>query len=151
MGSATVGWFGLRSLFDLAMSLVASAEEVKSMVAFADCGAGGGAGFGAGCLARATAAARVRARPMTIVERITPPDVLRQLLAHRTLLAARRQWVWREGRQYDTKSTSRTWRCKKPRMRGKQGAATDTHCGALGYKRCGDYLLSVSSGTSGST
>src|SRR5580704_10836321 len=75
MGCATMGWLGLRSLFDLSASLATSAAEVKSMVFVSDCGTGCGAGLGTGCFARATAAARVRARLMIIVERITPPSV----------------------------------------------------------------------------
>src|ERR1700680_2831516 len=75
MGCATMGWLGLRSLFDLSASLPTSAAEVKSMVFVSDCGAGCGAVLGAGCFARAAAAARVRARLMIIVERITPPSV----------------------------------------------------------------------------
>src|SRR4030088_1834406 len=69
MGSATIDWPSLCSLFALAISAVTSAEEVKVLVRFSgDCGAGG--------FANATAATRVKARLMIIL-RIKPPSVLR--------------------------------------------------------------------------
>src|SRR5882762_8291012 len=68
MGSATIDWPSLCSLFALAISAVTSAEEVKVLVGFSgDCGAG--------CFAIATAATRVKARLMIIL-RIKPPSVL---------------------------------------------------------------------------
>src|SRR3977135_667530 len=69
MGSATIDWPSLCSLFALAMSAVTSAEEVKVLVGFSgDCGAG--------CFAIATAATRVKAR-LIIILRMKPPSVLR--------------------------------------------------------------------------
>src|SRR4029077_1127285 len=71
MGSATVGWPSLRSLFALAISAVRSAADVKVLVGLpVDCGGGCGAGW----FANAAAAKRVKARPMIIV-RMEPPSV----------------------------------------------------------------------------
>src|SRR4030081_2656622 len=69
MGSATIDWPSLCSLFALAISAVTSAEEVKVFVGFSgDCGAG--------CFAIATAAARAKKR-LIIILRMKPPSVLR--------------------------------------------------------------------------
>src|SRR2546427_12164272 len=69
MGSATIDWPSLCSLFALAISAVTSEEEVKVLVGFSgDCGAG--------CFAIATAATGVKAR-LIIILRMKPPSVHR--------------------------------------------------------------------------
>jgi hypothetical protein len=69
MGSTTIDWPSLCSLFALAISAVTSVEGVKVLVGFSgDCGAG--------CFANATAATRVKAK-LIIILRIKPPSVFR--------------------------------------------------------------------------
>src|SRR6202521_1900464 len=76
MGSRTLGWLDLRSLFAFSIKSLICEADMNRFVGFGeDCGAGCGTGFGAGCLANAMAAIRIRARP--VMMRINPPGVPR--------------------------------------------------------------------------
>src|ERR1700722_19348324 len=71
MGSRTLAWFGLRSLFAFSIKSLTCEADMKRFVDFSeDCGAGCASGFGVGCLASAMAVTRVRARPLMTMVRI---------------------------------------------------------------------------------